>query len=199
MTLQCMQDENDVRHIPCKFLPLQNQESAIPYLHDTSTHILKICPKFHHARTAAHNPVSSGWFMLLQKHFSSESMIRLESLWTNTSISDKTSTQTSRYRSQASSRPDKQSTDSQKGPKPGRTLTNEPVPLGRRWQRDIIGILLAKKKIAIGPEVTIPSDSRSWALLEIHNGKLQFYSSLLRLSGSLQDCADSGWTVRIRP
>ena len=64
------------------------------------------------------------------------------------------------------------------------------------WQPEIICISLAKKKIAIGPEVTFPSDSRSAPLLEAHNRKLQSYTPLL---AALQEYVDSGWTVSILP
>ena len=40
-----------------------------------------------------------------------------------------------------------------------------------RWQHDIVCISLAKKKIAIGPEVRVPSDSRRVALQEAHSRK----------------------------
>ena len=35
---------------------------------ETISHFLKVCPTFHHARTAAHNRVRQALFMLLQKH-----------------------------------------------------------------------------------------------------------------------------------
>ena len=37
---------------------------------ETISHFLKVCPKFHHARTAAHNRVRHALFKLLQRHAS---------------------------------------------------------------------------------------------------------------------------------
>ena len=48
------------------------------------------------------------------------------------------------------------------------------------WQPDIVCISLAKKKIAIGPEVSLPSDSRMEALQEAHNQKTQSCHSVAR-------------------
>ena len=42
-----------------------------------------------------------------------------------------------------------------------------------RWQPDIVCILLVKKKIAIGPKVSLPSDSRMAALQDAHSRKTQ--------------------------
>ena len=64
------------------------------------------------------------------------------------------------------------------------------------FKPDIVGISFVKKKIAIGPEITIPSDSRPTALLEAHNRKLQSYGPLLV---ALQQYIDSGWAVSILP
>jgi len=65
-----------------------------------------------------------------------------------------------------------------------------------KWQPDIIGISFAKRKIAIGPEVTIPSDSRPQALIEAHDRKIKSYMPLV---AALQDYVDSGWTVCVIP
>ena len=50
-----------------------------------------------------------------------------------------------------------------------------------RWQPDIVCISLAtrKKKIAIGPEVSLPSDSRMAALQEARSRKTQYYVQLI--------------------
>jgi len=82
----------------------------------------------------------------------------------------------------------------------GRAVNNAEMQAGLmslgNWQPDIVGISFVKKKIAIGPEVTIPSDSRPTALLEAHNRKLQSYSPLLV---ALQQYIDSGCAVSILP
>jgi hypothetical protein len=47
------------------------------------------------------------------------------------------------------------------------------------WQPDIVGISFAKRKIAIGPEVTIPSDSSPQALTEAYDRKIECYWPLI--------------------
>jgi hypothetical protein len=64
------------------------------------------------------------------------------------------------------------------------------------WQPDIIGISFAKRKIAIGPEVTIPSDSSPQSLTAAYERKLQSYRPL---TAALQSYIDSGWDVRVLP
>ena len=66
----------------------------------------------------------------------------------------------------------------------------------RRWQPDIVSISFVKKKIAIGPEVSLPSDSWLAALQGGHNRKTQSYSPLIT---ALQVYVDSGWKVEILP
>ena len=48
-----------------------------------------------------------------------------------------------------------------------------------RWQPGIVGISLEKKKIALGPEVTLPSDSWPAALQGAQSRKTQSYSPLI--------------------
>ena len=64
------------------------------------------------------------------------------------------------------------------------------------WQPDIVGILLAKKKIAIGPEVTLPFDSWQVAFQGAYSRKTQSYSPLII---AIQDYINSEWTVEILP
>ena len=64
------------------------------------------------------------------------------------------------------------------------------------WQPDIVCISFAKKKIAICPEVSLPSDSRMEALQEAHSRKTQSYGPLIT---DLQAYVDSGWKVEILP
>ena len=65
------------------------------------------------------------------------------------------------------------------------------------WQPDIVGISLAKKKIAFCPKVTLPGHSYCWPVA--HQGayslKAQFYSPLIT---ALQ-YVNSGWTFEILP
>ena len=87
-----MLNENDIWYLPCHFLALQNQESEVTQLHrdilrptptvrllDDISHpskyalsSIKVCPKFHHARTAAHNRVRQALFKLLKRPASSD-------------------------------------------------------------------------------------------------------------------------------
>ena len=57
----------------------------------------------------------------------------------------------------------------------GLEVTDSDIQAGQmslcNWQPDIVGISFAKRKIAIGPEVTIPSDSRPQAPTEPMIGK----------------------------
>ena len=64
------------------------------------------------------------------------------------------------------------------------------------WEPDIVCISLAKKKIAIVPEVSLFSDSRKEALQEAHNRKTQSYGPLIT---ALQAYVDSGWKGEIFP
>jgi hypothetical protein len=60
----------------------------------------------------------------------------------------------------------------------------------------MFGMSLEKKIIAIGPEVTIPSDSRPQALKGSHDRKIKSYTPLI---AALQDYAGSGWSVCVLP
>ena len=60
------------------------------------------------------------------------------------------------------------------------------------WQP--VGISLEEKKIAISPEVTLPSDSWQVAPQGAHSRKTQPYSQLFT---ALQVYVSSGWTVEI--
>ena len=65
-----------------------------------------------------------------------------------------------------------------------------------RWQPDRVCISLAKKKIAIGPEVSFPSDFRMAAPKEAHSRKTKSYGPLIT---ALQAYVDSGWKVELLP
>ena len=65
-----------------------------------------------------------------------------------------------------------------------------------RWQPDIVCISLAKKKIAIGPEVSLPSYSRIAALQEAHSRKTQSYGPLITALEAYVDPPMDGWSPR---
>ena len=82
----------------------------------------------------------------------------------------------------------------------GLEVTDSDIQAGQmslcNWQPDIVGISFAKRKIAIGPEVTIPSDSRLQALTEAYDRKIKCYWPL---TVALQGYVDSGWDVCVLP
>jgi hypothetical protein len=82
----------------------------------------------------------------------------------------------------------------------GLEVTDSDIQAGQmslcNWQPDIVGISFAKRKIAIGPEVTIPSDSRPQALTEAYDRKIKCYGPL---TAALQGYVDSGWDVCVLP
>jgi hypothetical protein len=82
----------------------------------------------------------------------------------------------------------------------GLEVTDSEIQAGQMsfsiWQPDIVGIFFAKRKIAIGPEVTIPSDSSPQALIEAYDRKIKCYWPL---TAALQGYVDSGWDVCVLP
>ena len=58
-----------------------------------------------------------------------------------------------------------------------------------RWQPEIVGISLARKKIGVCPEVTLPSHSWQVALPGANSRKTQPYSPLIT---ALKDYVNSG-------
>ena len=123
-------------------------------------------------------------FKLLQKH----ALADLETCRRNSYVSDWSSPSRSTYSGSAASR-----TSGSRLSNPKRS--DEPRQLSRSWQPDIVGISLAKKKpIAIGPEVSLPSNTRMKALQEAHSRKTQSYGPLI---AALQTYVDSGWKVEI--
>ena len=65
-----------------------------------------------------------------------------------------------------------------------------------RWQPDFIAISYTSKKIAIGPEVCRPSDTRAENLVEAYQRKIKAYHPILV---ALKNYIASGWTIRIIP
>jgi hypothetical protein len=62
----------------------------------------------------------------------------------------------------------------------------------------LASLLPRGKVVAIGPEVTIPSDSRPQAFTEAYDRKIKCYGPL-RLTAALQGYVDSGWDVYVLP
>ena len=65
-----------------------------------------------------------------------------------------------------------------------------------RWQPDFMAISYSTKKIAIGPEVCRPSDTRAENLFEAYSRKLQIYDPVRT---ALRKYTASGWTVLVLP
>ena len=145
---------------------------------ETLTHFLKCCPKFHHARTLMHNRVCQVLKGLLEKHLPSDWKLYVETPIGRVGLSLlPVPTETVRQA--------------------GREIsTLEPSCQLGRWQPDFIVISHTKRLIAIGPEISLPSDSHINQLSEAYNRKIMRYTPLLT---ALQQYAESGWTIRILP
>jgi hypothetical protein len=106
---------------------------------ETLSHFLKICPKFHHARTVVHNKVRQASYQVLQRHISTDWDLMEETPLSQTQLHLK-------------------SVPSAIVQQAGRPLKDSDIQAGYmslgRWHPDILGVSFAKKKIAIGPEVT---------------------------------------------
>ena len=108
---------------------------------ETICHFLKVCPTFHHARTAAHNRVRQVLFKLLQKHALADWKFVVETPIYLTGLR-------------------LQEVPTAKVQKAGQAVQDSQIQGGQmnlgRWQPDIVCISLAKKKIAIGPRSQSP-------------------------------------------
>jgi hypothetical protein len=78
----------------------------------------------------------------------------------------------------------------------GRAVADSDIQVGHvslsNLQPDIVGISFAKRKIAIGPEVTIPSDSRPQALMEAYDKKIKCYRPLTAVPQGPDTSAQDG-------
>jgi hypothetical protein len=140
-----------------------------------------MCPRFHHARTAVHNRVRQELYQRLKKYATSDWRLLEESPMSRTGLLlapvPTTLVQETGHAVKGS--------DIQAGQM---SLSN--------WQPDIVGISFAKRKIAIGLEVTIPSDSCPPVLTEAYDRKIKSYRPL---TAALQGYIDSGWDVCVLP
>ena len=148
---------------------------------ETLTHFLKVCPKFHHARSAAHNQVREVLFRALKTHAATHWRILQETPLHRTGL-------------------DLHKVPTAMAQLAGRIVSDHEIALGHvsvaRWQPDLICFSSAQKKIVIGPEVSLPSDSLPGAIQEAHDRKLKSYGPLIV---ALQDYTAAGWTVKILP
>ena len=68
-----------------------------------------------------------------------------------------------------------------------------------RWQPDFIAISHTSKQIAIGPEVSQPSDIRAENSVHAYHRKLQVYLVYQPILVALKNYIASVWTIRIIP
>ena len=145
---------------------------------ETLTHFVSCCPRFHDARTLAHNKVRAMLSTSLSRYIPSGWKLREETPMAATGLT--------------------------LHPVPtacilaaGRTLpvdAGEVMSLGR-WQPDLIAVSHQRRKIAI-IDLCRPSDVLPAQMIEAHDRKMQSYSPLLT---ALQHYTAGGWKVEIFP
>ena len=147
---------------------------------DTLSHFLSVCPRFHDARTAAHNQIRSKLSAVLKK-----SLLGNWKLFEETPMLA-TGLQLRRVHTaqvQQSGRPVRD-TDTAAGD----------MALGR-WRPDLLAVSYSRHKIAI-LELCRPSDVRLERLDAAYQGKLAVYEPLRTALGFY---TDSGWAVQTLP
>ena len=119
---------------------------------ESLSHFLSTCPKFHHARTAAHNQVCKVLAASLQKHLAAHWSLHRETPLSKTGlVSELVPTSIVLQSGRQVSDPD----------------TTALQMLGR-WQPDFMAISYPNKKIAIGQEECKLSDTRAENLFEAY-------------------------------
>ena len=130
------------------------------------SHFLKVCPKFHHDRIAKHNRVRQARFKLLKGYASADwTLAEVTPMFLTGLCLKKVLTALVQLEQAGRSVQDSQIQASQ-------------MSLGR-WQPDIVGVSFVKEKIAICPEVSLPSDSWLAALQGARSRKTQSYIPLI--------------------
>jgi len=148
---------------------------------ETLSHFLSVCPKFHDARTAAHNQIRVNLSTSLQASLPGE-----WTLYEETPMRDIRHLQLRRVPSiqvKQSGR-DVSAADEASGS----------MSLGN-WRPDFVAVSRARRKIAI-LDVCRPSDSRLARLSAAYQDKVRTYQPLLAALGQY---SDNGWTVQILP
>jgi hypothetical protein len=145
------------------------------------SHFLKICPRFHHVKTAVNNKMGQELFhwQRLKKQVTSDWRLLEESPMSRTGLRLATVPATLVHEA-------------------GRAVADADIQAGQIFlsnlQPDIVSISFAKRKIAIGPEVTIPSDSRPQALMEAYDRIIKCYRPLTAVLH-----IDTGWDACVLP
>ena len=147
---------------------------------ETLSHFLSICPRFHDARTAAHNQIRERLSTLLRK--------RLSAAWT---LFEETPMAVTGLRLLPVATASVQAT--------GRPVSTADIEKGTmalgRWRPDFLVVSFARRKVAI-LELCRPSDVSTDMLQNAYNRKLEIYGPLRE---ALKYYLDSGWAVQILP
>jgi ribonuclease HI len=147
---------------------------------ETLSHFLSVCPRFHDARTAAHNQIRARLSSSLKRHLPRKWKLYEEAAMLRTGLQ-------LRPVSSAMVR------------ETGRCVSEADLEAGRmslsRWQPDFVSVSFKAKKIAI-LELCRPSDTSSGQLQAAYERKRNLYGPLVEALGHY---SDSGWSVKILP
>ena len=198
LTVARLIDNNSVSVIRCWIQVMTGTYPVTSYLHriskaeskkcpycssgqdETLTHFLSVCPRFHDARTAAHNQIRGQLAASLKKS--------LPQGWRQ--LEETRMAATGLHLRRVPTAQVQQS---------GRTVSNADIQVGSmslgRWQPDLMLISHSRCKIAI-LELCRPSDVRLARLQEAYQGKLTTYEPLRT---ALHSYTQDGWDVRILP
>jgi hypothetical protein len=147
---------------------------------ETLSHFLSVCPRFHDARTAAHNQIRERLSTLLRK--------RLSAAWT---LFEETPMAVTGLRLLPVATASVQAT--------GRPVSTADIEKGTmalgRWRPDFLVVSFARRKVAI-LELCRPSDVSTDLLQNAYNRKLEIYGPLRE---ALKYYLDSGWAVQTLP
>ena len=148
---------------------------------ESLSHFFSICPKFHHARTAAHNQVCKVLATSLRTHLATHWSLFKETRLSSTGLALELVPADVVLQS-------------------GRHIPDSDAAAAEmslvRWQPGFIAISYTSKNFAIGPEVCRPSDTPAENLVEAYHRKIQAYHPILV---ALKTYIASGWTIRIIP
>jgi hypothetical protein len=147
---------------------------------ETLSHFLSVCPRFHDARTAAHNQIRLQLSVSLRKSLPRRWLLYEETQMLATGLL-------------LHRVPTVQVQNS------GRLVSDADAAAGDmavgKWRPDFIAISESRKKIAI-LELCRPSDVRLERLEAAFQGKLAVYAPLLT---ALSSYTENGWTVQVLP
>lgn len=147
---------------------------------ETLTHFLSVCPRFHDARTAAHNQIRAQLSASLRKHLPADWRLLEETPMVATHLKMCSVPTVLVQQSGRATRTRHQQADS--------------MSL-HRWQPDLVVISYSRHKIAI-VDVCRPSDIRLERLQTAFQQKLSTYAPLI---AALNFYTQAGWDVQILP